>query len=882
MAQLKDLVVSGPSRFIGPVYTSTLQLTSILAPTSSNGTTYSAGTDGYVLKSNGSSIYWAADNNNTGYLPTTGGTVTGSVTVAVEGWAKQLILNRPNNGSNWGPSIIFQASGSGSGALTMTSNKLYVSDTAGTTRYIVLDQNNYTDYAAPKSHAATSSATYGGGTTANYGHVKLVSGALALTRSYDNGEAAAAAHTHTGYLTAMEHRVIYVNNTQVLSTASTALTLSAGAGIALTGDANSNGVVTIACTVTNTGGGSDGYHVPAYNAGLKIASGYNGVGDLYVPTGTTSTTVAIGNHTHSGYLTSHEYRGIQANSSAVYGTTTAGTVNIKQNGGITITSASGVINIAHEDTSSAASLNSAGADVRTYINKLIVDDYGHVTSVGTKTESVTNTNYYHTTGSWSGLTYTATANGGAGALAFTIPTGTSSTTVALGDHTHSDYAPTLHSSTASTYGLGTIGTYGHVQLTSGDISNYTYTEGIAAAACHEHRKYINNLWYVIGSGSRGSWTGTIDEQVTELYDGLTILFLPSIAGSGGTGTRTLTNDDNTTVTASQTWLKIKNSHIPGIWKKCYYNATNLTTHYAASTLIQLTYRSALNSNQGGWQATADYDSNSNTWRNIKVNTTELLGTGTGTGALTFSAGTGISVTGANGTITIANTVTDTNTWRAVKVNGTQKLDTTITGNALGFSAGTGISLSESSGTITIANTVTNTDQNVAYTSISTTNTDYPVLFGNAASPTSPGGICYRSAGFYFNPNSGRLTVDYITTNQITLQHPTTPNLFTNLSITPDSSAGTIFMPWFDSNMYLIGKSSTDPISGPISITSAGQMSQWSMSNIDTGAMLYWNGSAWTYVTPPTVDGEYVLFMGWSAMNGIIVKGAPYWKLKSAL
>ena len=32
-----------------------------------------------------------------------------------------------------------------------------------------------------------------------------------------------------------------------------------------------------------------------------------------------------------------------------------------------------------------------------------------------------NTNYYHTTGSWSGLTYTATANGGAGALAFTLP-----------------------------------------------------------------------------------------------------------------------------------------------------------------------------------------------------------------------------------------------------------------------------------------------------------------------------------------------------------------------------------------------------------------------------------------------------------------------------
>lgn len=50
-----------------------------------------------------------------------------------------------------------------------------------------------------------------------------------------------------------------------------------------------------------------------------------------------------------------------------------------------------------------------------------------------------NTNYYHTSGSWSGLKYTATANGGAGELSFTIPTGTTSTTVAAGNHTHSQY-----------------------------------------------------------------------------------------------------------------------------------------------------------------------------------------------------------------------------------------------------------------------------------------------------------------------------------------------------------------------------------------------------------------------------------------------------------
>ena len=65
MAQLNDLIVTGNSQFIGPVYTSTLQLTSILAPSTSGGSTYTTGTNGQILKSNGSSVYWAADNSAT-------------------------------------------------------------------------------------------------------------------------------------------------------------------------------------------------------------------------------------------------------------------------------------------------------------------------------------------------------------------------------------------------------------------------------------------------------------------------------------------------------------------------------------------------------------------------------------------------------------------------------------------------------------------------------------------------------------------------------------------------------------------------------------------------------------------------------------------------
>ena len=60
MAQLKDLLVTGASRLIGDAYTNTIQITSLKAPTSAGGSTYGTGTNGQVLLSNGSSIYWGS------------------------------------------------------------------------------------------------------------------------------------------------------------------------------------------------------------------------------------------------------------------------------------------------------------------------------------------------------------------------------------------------------------------------------------------------------------------------------------------------------------------------------------------------------------------------------------------------------------------------------------------------------------------------------------------------------------------------------------------------------------------------------------------------------------------------------------------------------
>lgn len=59
---------------------------------------------------------------------------TSTMTIESTGWANQLKLSRTSNGSNWGPSITFYADGSGRGALSMESNKLFVSDVFGTTK----------------------------------------------------------------------------------------------------------------------------------------------------------------------------------------------------------------------------------------------------------------------------------------------------------------------------------------------------------------------------------------------------------------------------------------------------------------------------------------------------------------------------------------------------------------------------------------------------------------------------------------------------------------------------------------------------------------------------------------------------------------------------
>lgn len=63
MAVFNDLVVSGASSFVGPIKGNTIQIDSLKIPASSGSTTYSTGTAGQILKTNGTTLYWDAQTS---------------------------------------------------------------------------------------------------------------------------------------------------------------------------------------------------------------------------------------------------------------------------------------------------------------------------------------------------------------------------------------------------------------------------------------------------------------------------------------------------------------------------------------------------------------------------------------------------------------------------------------------------------------------------------------------------------------------------------------------------------------------------------------------------------------------------------------------------
>ena len=335
-------------------------------------------------------------------------------------------------------------------------------------------------YSHPSTTAVSAAAVKVG--KDNQGHVVLGS---ALTAS-DVG-ASPSNHTHSISL--------------ATDTGTSAVTLSHGGKYKLTAGGQSI-IFTMPSSVTDT----NYYHKTGSWNGLKYTAGKVGSPDdleFTIPTGTTSTTVALGNHTHTLSLAtdtgtsqltlSHggKYKLTAGGNSYIFTmpsastdtnyyhktgswsglTYTAGKVGSPDDLAFTIptgTTATTVSPGNHTHTLSLATDTGTSSITLSHGGKYKLTAGGS-TYIFTMPSASTDTNYYHKTGSWSGLTYTAGKVGSPDDLAFTIPTGTTASTVAIGNHTHS-------LSIAASTGTNqlTLSHGGKYQLTAGG-STYIFT-----------------------------------------------------------------------------------------------------------------------------------------------------------------------------------------------------------------------------------------------------------------------------------------------------------------------------------------------------------------------------------------------------------------------
>lgn len=215
---------------------------------------------------------------------------------------------------------------------------------------------------------------------------------------------------------------------------------------------------------TASAGSSDDYargdHVHPTDTSRAAASHSHAIGDL--PTGTTSTTVALGNHTHSEYAaSSHSHDASDVSS---------GTLDIARIPTGTTSTTVALGDHTHSGYA-ASSHNHAAGDINSGtldIARIPTGSTATTVSLGNHTHSgYAASTHYH-----SGSDITS------GTVGFSyLPTGTGASQVAVGNHTHSGYQDTLVSGT-------NIKTVGSQSLLGG--GNLTVANIGAAASTHAH------------------------------------------------------------------------------------------------------------------------------------------------------------------------------------------------------------------------------------------------------------------------------------------------------------------------------------------------------------------------------------------------------------
>lgn len=359
------------------------------------------------------------------FLPLTGGTLTGSLDVTPDSTSshKHVKVNAPS-GSAYAELSTFAGSSTTRARLTLNDGS--GSPTEYRTQEIKI--GNYTlsfPVLSANKTIATTDYVSGVNDGTNWTSITI----NGVTKSIPTG---GSADTDTW-------RGIQINGSPFLSEAITSGDVNFKAGSNITLTSGNNNDITIEAT--------NSYHTAgSWNDTLTYT--FNRVGNapaisITIPTGTAANTVALGNHNHDDvYLkkAGGQSNGMTGILYAPYGIklydSAEAPVLIENDGSLQY----GADVLATQDWVDDNYL----ALTDSYIKTVSVNGNTLTITPGTGsaiTFTPTFTDKYHTSGSWSGLTYTATANGGAEALEFTIPTGTTSTTVAAGDHTHSEYVP---------------------------------------------------------------------------------------------------------------------------------------------------------------------------------------------------------------------------------------------------------------------------------------------------------------------------------------------------------------------------------------------------------------------------------------------------------
>lgn len=371
-------------------------------------------------------------------------------------------------------------------------------------------------------------------------------------------------------------------------------------------------------------------------------------------------------------------------------------IDVVQSTALTVTKAAGVYTVKHNNIGTAGTSGAtAAANTTISVPKVTVDEQGHVSAHTQFTATLnqvkqaantTTTKGYLLFGagtSESAITsYASTiyVNAATGALTASSLYGT--TLYEGGTSLAAKYAPIAHASTGTSYGIGTSANYGHVKLSDANDSTSGASAGIAATpnavktALDAAKLYASSLFSandaMVLAGTVDASTGIITAVNTNVVSGVVVNttklidlknykagwnFKVAKAGTiAGIGALEVNDviiivNGNTAFTASD-FIAIQTNIDGAVISPAALTENQVILGAGGQSIKALANGSngqVLKINASGIP-TWSTDVNTDTWRAIQVNGSQILANNVNT-ALNLVGGTGISLSNSGGSVT---------------------------------------------------------------------------------------------------------------------------------------------------------------------------------------------------------------------------------------